>query len=236
MKRLNYSYPIFWHLFFPARCCCCGELTEDRALICHDCLTQLPHIPIDACRTCGQSRKKCECNRINMLFSGIAVPFYNDGVAKAGVYSLKLKHIKDNARFFGICMAERFSEKFNNITLDLVTAVPMEPKKYLRNGFNHAAALAKVVADNLHIEYNGRILRTVGKASAAQHTLSFAERMRNVKGRYAACGDLSGKTVLLVDDIRTTSATLNACTKQLLLAGAKEVYCATALLTKEKEK
>lgn len=86
----------------------------------------------------------------------------------------------------------------------------------------------------MQVPFNGRILKKVSAPKAAQHTLSFAERMRNVQDMYAAKGDLTGKTVLLVDDIRTTAATLNACTKQLLLAGADEVYCAAALLT-EKE-
>lgn len=143
---MKYRYSAFWNLFFPARCCCCGTLTEDRALICPECLADLPHIPQDCCKKCGQSRKKCECRRINFLFSGIVVPFYNSGPAKDGIYALKMKQQRDNAEFFGICMAERFMEHFKDVRLDLVTAVPMDRRKYLRNGFNHAAALAKVVA------------------------------------------------------------------------------------------
>lgn len=232
---LNYRYSAFWSLFFPARCCCCGTLTEDRALICPECLAELPHIPQDCCKRCGQSRQRCECRRINMLFSGIAVPFYNKGVAQAGIYALKMNQQRDNAQFFGICIAERFLTQFKDVRLDLVTAVPMERRKYWRTGFNHAAALAKVAARRLGVPFNGRVLQKAAGSSVAQHTLSYAARMRHVQGLYTARGDLRGKTVLLVDDIRTTAATLNACTKQLLLAGANAVYCAAALLTDREE-
>lgn len=170
-----------------------------------------------------------------MLFSGIAVPFYNRGVAQTGIYTMKMHQLRDNAQFFGICIANRFSAQFKEVKLDLVTAVPMERYKQRRIGFNHAGALAEIVARQLGVPYNARLLQKNKKAPAAQHTLSYAERMRSVQGLYTACGDLQGKTILLVDDIRTTAATFNACTKQLLLAGAKAVYCAAALLTDYKK-
>lgn len=229
-------YSAFWNLFFPARCCCCGELTEARALICQTCLAELPHIPLDSCRQCGQSRKSCECSRINMLFSGIAVPFYNQGVAQTGVYALKMQQRLDNAQFFGICMAERFSAQFADVKPDFITAVPMERRKQRRVGFNHAEVLAKIMAKRLKIPYNGRLLKKKKGGIVGQHSLTYRERMRHVQDMFSAQGDLQGKTILLVDDIRTTGATLNACTKQLLLAGADAVYCATALLSNKYEK
>lgn len=229
---IQYRYSAFWHVFFPARCSCCGSLTEDRALICPECLAALPHIPLDSCKQCGQSRKKCECRRINMLFSGIAVPFYNESPAKDGIYALKIHRQRDNAYFFGLCMADRFLAQFPDVRIDLVTAVPMECKKRWRVGFNHAAVLAKTLARRLGVPYR-RCLKKAVKAPVAQHTLSYAERMRHVQGLYTARRRLQGQTVLLVDDIRTTAATLNACTKELLLAGAGAVYCATALLTEK---
>ena len=236
MKIKNNKYSAFWNLFFPSRCCCCGELTEDRALICQTCLSKLSYIPIDCCTGCGQAHKDCECKHVNMLFSGITVPFYNDGVAKEGIYSLKFKGYKDNAQFFGVCIAERFLEHFKDVKLDLVTAVPMSRMKKLKRGFNHAEVLAKVVAEQLGVKYNGRIIKKRDKSSVAQHELSYRERIRHVKDIYRVNGDFQGKTILLVDDIRTTSATLNACTKQLLLAGAEKVYCTAALITNNAEK
>lgn len=235
MRKVSNRYSAFWNMFFPSRCSCCGELTEDRELICQDCLAELPYIPLDSCTKCGQSRKNCECHRINMLFSGIAVPFYNESVAKDGIYALKIKGLKDNAQFFGLCMAERFLEYFGDVKIDVITAVPMSNRKKLSKGFNHAEALAQAVAVRLNVNYNGKILKRASNKALAQHTLSYTDRMQNVKGIYSAKGNLQGKTVLLIDDIRTTSATLNACAKQLLLAGADEVYCATALLTQRQE-
>lgn len=233
---MNLYDPII-NLLFPARCACCGRLTQDRELICHDCHAALPYIPITACRKCGQARSECECKRLNFLFSGMTAPFYNEGVARRGIYDIKYKGRRDNAEFFGICMAERFAELFTDVSVDVVAAVPTSSKKKSENGYDHAAVLAKAVAKRLGCRYDGRILKRVGNAKP-QHSLNYAERMASVKNLFRADKKLAaGKTVLLVDDIRTTAATLNACTKQLMLSGAENVYAATALITKRsKEK
>ena len=90
--------------------------------------------------------------------------------------------------------------------------------------------MAKQVATELGIPLRSRILKKI-KYNKRQHKLSFNERKLNVKGVFSAVGDLTGKTVLLVDDIKTTGYTLNECAKQLRLAGAENVYCLTALIS-----
>ena len=69
------------------------------------------------------------------------------------------------------------------------------------------------------------------KNNKPQHILDASQRRRNVKGVYEATKNLDGKTVLLVDDIKTTGSTLNECAKQLRLKGAKEVYCLVGLIS-----
>ena len=64
--------------------------------------------------------------------------------------------------------------------------------------------------------------------------LSEKQRLENVKNMYVATKNLRGKSILLVDDIKTTGATLNECTLQLLSAGADCVYCVTALISEKK--
>lgn len=221
-------------IFFPPRCCCCGDLVANRDLICENCRSNLPVIPLNCCKKCGQALEKCECARIPAIFSGIAVPFYNEGPAKAGVYALKMNGARENARFFGTEMARRFAALFPDVKPDFVTAVPMSRRRRRGAEYNHAGELAKVVADELNIEYRERILFKSDAAAPSQHTLNYLERIGNVKDIYGCKKDITGKTVLLVDDIRTTAATLNACARQLLIHGAKEVYCTAALLTERR--
>ena len=70
----------------------------------------------------------------------------------------------------------------------------------------------------------------------SQHNMPFDERFQNVKGMYSFNYRIEGKTILLVDDIKTTGASLDECAKQLLLAGAEHIYCITGLVTVKKGK
>ncbi len=217
------------HIFFPAKCCCCGGFTRGRAYICDRCRASLPLIPSPVCRLCGETAANCRCGEVKPFCDGCVSPFYNRGTARDGVYGIKQRGEVTGARLFGTYVAERFAEVFPDVRPDAVTAVPMTRTKLRRVGFNHAGELAKAVAKRLRVPYKEELLWK-SEGGAAQHTLSRGERAENVRVLYHASRRLTGGTILLVDDIRTTGATLAACTAQLRGAGAERVYCATALL------
>lgn len=216
--------------FFPDRCAFCGDLSSG-ALVCDECIDKVEECLIvgETCLKCGNVKQKCDCNRINYLFSGTVGAFYNIGIAKQGVYGIKMANRPFAAKYFGKKMAEDFKERFK-ILPDIVCSVPCGKKTLRERGYNHADLLGSAVANNFSVKYNGKILKKI-KNNKPQHTLAASERSRNVKGVYKATMNLEGKTVLLVDDIKTTGSTLNECAKQLRLNGAKEVYCAVALIS-----
>lgn len=216
--------------FFPLRCAFCGDLSSE-SLVCEECLKQIPECEIlgETCLKCGNAKERCECRRVNYLFNGISAVYYNIGIAKEGVYGLKMANRPFAAKYFGERMAKSFSDKFD-VKPDVVCSVPCSEKVLKVRGYNHAELLAKAVAKSLSLKYNGKIIKKI-KNNKGQHTLTAAERRRNVKGAYRVAASLEGKTVLLVDDIKTTGSTLNECAKQLRLKGAKEVYCAVALIS-----
>ena len=74
------------------------------------------------------------------------------------------------------------------------------------------------------------------RSSKSEAHKDYKERFKNVKGIYKANGAFGGKTLLLVDDIMTTGATLNECAAVLLRAGADKIYCVTALRTDKNDK
>ena len=74
------------------------------------------------------------------------------------------------------------------------------------------------------------------KRKKLQHKIPFNERFKNIKDVYYVKTPLKNKTVLLVDDIKTTGATLSECAKELLAAGSNRVYCVTGLITERKDK
>ena len=109
---------------------------------------------------------------------------------------------------------------------DSLIPVPLHPARLRARKFNQAAILARGLSQACDIPYdtNSLIRR---KNTASQGTLSFVGRRRNVSGAFTVAPKhkamISGKTIVVIDDVMTTGATLNACAKVLLLAGAKQV-------------
>lgn len=105
---------------------------------------------------------------------------------------------------------------------DCIVPVPMYPKRLLRRGFNQSAELARmlsVVLDQKPLMNGLRKVRDI----PAQSSLGRTARYRNVVGAFEATSMVSGKRVLLVDDVMTTGATLKACAEACLDAGATGV-------------
>jgi ComF family protein len=218
-------------LLFPPRCPACDKLSIDGEF-CVDCADELGKLKVQGpvCKFCGLKYEFCECDKYNYLFSGICSSFINKDLAKNSVYAIKYGNRAYAAKTFGEILGADFESKFSEVDIDLVTAVPMSKSSKRKRDYNHAGLLAKSVADYLDKPFNNKVLVKI-KNNKLQHELSAEERRKNVKGVYKAKGDLEGKTVLLVDDIKTTGATLNECAKQLRLSGADRVFCATVLIS-----
>ena len=105
---------------------------------------------------------------------------------------------------------------------DLVVPVPMLPSRVLRRGFNQSAELARMLGKVLGLPPDMSGLAKV-RDTQTQSSLGRSERHRNVAGAFAAGMDMSGLNVLLVDDVMTTGATMTACAKACLGAGAARV-------------
>lgn len=220
---------------FPRRCKLCGDMVEFDKEYCDRCNGKVEFIGEPVCLFCGNSKADCTCKEKKHFYKSVIAPFY---------YENRVKHAVNNFKFFKYtCMSNEmaesmklcFEEHYSKISFDCVTDVPLHRKSLRKRGFNQSQLLAKDLALKLNLEYKSILKKVVD--NNIQHKESAKNRKMNVYGAYDLKKgvNVDGKTILLVDDIKTTGATLNECAKMLLLGGAEEVYAITYSVTKSKK-
>lgn len=231
MKIFN----IILNAVYPNRCISCGEIISDGEFLCEYCYEMTEYTDFSKmCINCGMQKGDCQCKSRVFSFNGCISPFTNKGVAQNAMYRFKFGKVSAAAEYLAKEMAKSVKTVYADIDFDGIAFVPMHYTKKFKRGFNQSEMLAKKLSEILGIRlYQGLI--SVGYSSVNQHDLPFRERVSNLKGLYKYNYKITGKTVLLVDDIKTTGATLNECSKQLLSAGADNVYCITGLVSELKK-
>ncbi len=227
-------FDLILDFIYPPRCPCCGELNDSGGL-CDSCAVniELQRVEGKICKYCGLEKHLCQCRRYHYLFSGIAAPFYNRDTAQNGVYMLKFQNAPFAAEFFGKAMSDCFKMCFPKLTVDMICTVPGTKKDLRHKTYDKVYLLGKACSKELNVPIKKNILKKI-RQTEKQHKTTRDKRQQNVKGAFKATRRLDGKTVLLIDDIKTTGYTLNECAKQLRMAGAEKVYCLTALISPNK--
>lgn len=147
-----------------------------------------------------------------------------DGVMRDLIHAFKYSDRHDACRLFGTWLVSAGAPLFSGITM--IVPVPLARGRLLRRQFNQAAILAQETSRRTELAYAPHILRKI-RATRSQVGLSRLERGRNVSGAFDVSPRhrlrLKGASVLLVDDVITTGATVDACARVLLAAGAARV-------------
>lgn len=117
------------------------------------------------------------------------------------------------------------SEHVPRDTFDVVVAVPVATPRLRQRGYNQAEVIARQVSKELRVPYRQALWRA---RTTQQVGKTRSERLAGVEGVFGTRGNLRGKSVLLVDDVVTTGATLNACATALRVAGAAATWGAVA--------
>jgi ComF family protein len=137
---------------------------------------------------------------------------------------LRLKYYRDLS--LGEALSRPLTDciiKFNWL-IDIVVPVPLGSARLKERGYNQAALLTLPLALSTGIDYQPTVLRRIIE-TRSQVGLTFEERKVNVEGAFVAeSHQVANKRILLVDDIATSSATMNACASALLIAGATDIY------------
>lgn len=226
---------------WPRDCAVCGR-PADRAgrHVCSECLNRLPFVPVDGCcRVCGRDVAQldgeflcADCREYRPAFDRAASAFRFEGLARELVNGFKFRSqlwLRDD---FSDWLEATVRARFKTEAIDLVVPMPSTLGHRLNRGYNQCAYLASAVAKRLGKPCSNHVVRRVGHPRR-QGGLTEDERRENVIGTFAVRRPVlvRGKTVLVVDDILTTGATLSACAQALKDAGAERVWAVTLART-----
>jgi len=214
-------------LVAPPVCLACREPEPGGAAVCDPCRAWLVPLRDPRCGRCGTPagapvRRCSECRRRALAFRSAWAPFAYEATARRLVAGLKLRGATRAAAFMS---AEIGSRAPPGLLSGVLVPVPAHPARRRRTGMNQAACLAAALGRRVGLPVAPVLVRARG--STPQVGLARRERLANARGSVRARRAPPGGRLVLVDDVYTTGATLDACAGALLEGGADEVVAVT---------
>ena len=224
-------------LLFPRTCAGCGRPDpEDRRHLCWNCLAEIPFIQPPFCSRCGDPvAGRVDHAYVCALCAGRVVHFDRarsvaryDGAVGQAVRELKYHKAVWVAPDLADLLEAGVRAHYDVGAIDAVAFVPLHPMRRRERGFNQAEILAAHLARRIHKPLLRRVVARV-RFTPTQTKLTLSARADNVKNAFAPRSTrwLQGRRILLVDDVMTTGATVNACAEALKTGGAAEVWVMT---------
>lgn len=188
-------------------------------MLCPECRKELDNIPGAFMEAEEFLSSEAHMEDISAGFDCIMSPFRYEGPAKAMVRGLKYKGRTHAARTMANLMAKELKKRKGSY--DIIVPVPAHHEKEKQRGYNQAELIAQELSRILNIPL-GRLLQKCSNIPS-QVTLDERERWENVKDAFTLNGNSEGLSVLLVDDVITTGATMYFCACKLKSGGAGSV-------------
>lgn len=209
MRLLEY---LLW-LLYPPKCVLCGHLLAgEETDLCHRCRVETPAV--------SQRRAK-----LRYLNSWTALWYY-EGEVRKSLLRYKFYRAQTKGEVFGRLLAMRVSRDYPK-GFDLLTWVPISAKRLRKRGYDQVELIARSLGRELGMEPVSCVTK-IRDNPPQSRMADPAARRANVLGAYRVDKPalVTGKRVLLIDDIITTGATVGECARVLLTAGAESVTCA----------
>ena len=220
----------FIDLLFPPRC---GGCQTAGSLWCAACRAAAQSIEPPWCEKCGEpfvtDRLCANCRNHPLAIEKIRSVALFDGVLRQAIHRFKYERLSGLAEPFGNMLADYWQA--SQLSADWLIPVPLHPSRERDRGYNQSELLARYLARRVAVPVSGKGLRRT-RATAVQMTLNAAERRQNVAGAFE-CVEVRvrGARVVIIDDVGTTGATLDACAQAVLKAGAVSVMGLTLART-----
>lgn len=201
------------NVFYPEVCVCCSSyLATHEELVCIDCRHDLPLTNFSFEK--DNAVEKTFYGRIPIERGTALLYFFKKGNVQRLIHSLKYKNEQQIGIFLGDWLGSILNESGNYASVDYIIPVPLHKKKMKSRGYNQVTTFGKSLSKQLNIPYKENILLRVSATKTQTKKIRF-DRWRNVQQLFYVenHNTLENKHVLLIDDIITTGATLEACYK-----------------------
>jgi len=210
--------------FFPIYCIGCGK---EGNFFCQDCSPKLQRIGSPFCQKCGRPESTgslCPtCWGWDTKIDGIRSPFRFDGIISQAIYQFKYHNLR--------AIAGHMAELLHNYLLinpipgDVLISVPLHPKRLRQRGYNQSDLMARKLSKLVGLPVIDHCLVRQKDNPPQTKTKNVDERRRNVLDAFISSDQsLSGKRVILIDDVCTSGATLEACAAALKTVGVSSVW------------
>jgi ComF family protein len=228
---------------FPAECeYCHGFLGDDRVVIfCKSCWNTIAFITEPGCPQCGRPYASeavlrkiphfiCgECRTTQIFFDRVFAAAYYERVLKEAIHQFKFNQKTRLGNPLVQLLITRFPEEIDVRTYHAVLPVPLYKIRQRQRGYNQSAILAKSISQYYQIPLIVNNLIRIRNTDSQSLLKGRKERQENVKDAFRVTSPVSlrDKHIILVDDVLTTGATVNECSKTLKKAGVKFILVLT---------
>ncbi|MCX8019207.1 MAG: phosphoribosyltransferase family protein [Chitinophagaceae bacterium] len=215
----------FLHTLFPHLCCGCGtDMLNSESTLCISCLAALPHTDFE--RYPDNPVEKLFWGRLPLKAATAQFYFTKESVIQNIIHRFKYKGHKEAGLQLGRMMGLRLL-KSGRFDVDALIPLPLYPPKERKRGYNQSAVLCEGISSVMNVPVlNDVVSRPY--FTETQTRKGRIERWKNIEGKFSlnCASQIHGKKILLVDDVVTTGATLEACGAELLKAQPKELFIA----------
>lgn len=218
-------------LLFPPRCVGCRQV---GVWLCDECLDQIPHVESPVCARCGGVPQRqpplrdglcAHCRAAPLQIDDIRSVVYFEGVLRKALHRFKYGQLTALASPLSDLITAYWMQ--HPLPVDVIVPVPLHTTRLRERGYNQSALLAREMARQIGLMVDERTLIRQ-RATAPQVELGARQRKENVRDAFLCSSDaLAGKQVLLIDDVCTTGATLEACAVAVQEGGARSVRALT---------
>jgi ComF family protein len=215
------------HLFYPHICTGCGtDLLQEDQLLCFRCITNLPHT--NFAQHANNPIEKIFWGRIPLVAAHSDYYFAKESLIQHLIHQLKYKGNQEIGIYLGRLMGVNLinSNRFNKI--DYLIPLPLFPDKERKRGYNQATVICSGMSSIMNVPVlSGNVTRR--RFTETQTKKHRTERWQNVANSFMVRDkdQLRGKNLLLIDDVITTGATLEACGISIMQSTAVNLSIAT---------